>query len=254
MSGKLWIVGLGPGAEDLTTPRAASVLSAATDLVGYATYLNRVPVRPGQRVHASDNREEIVRADMAIDMALSGRQVAVVSGGDPGVFAMAAAIFEALEAREAEDRRLDVEVVPGVSAVLAAAARIGAPCGGDFCVINLSDNLKPFDLIQRRVRVAAEAGFVQAFYNPSSKARPHQLGEVLDMLRAILPGDVPVIFAVAVSRPDEAILRTTIAKADAADADMRTLVIVGTAETRVLARPDKVPWIYTPRAVGRVPA
>jgi precorrin-3B C17-methyltransferase len=254
VSGKLMIVGLGPGAEDLIAPRAKAALAAATDLVGYATYLRRISPAPDQKVHASDNREEIPRADMAIDLALSGRQVAMVSGGDPGVFAMAAAVFEALETRKDSERSLDVEVVPGISAVLAAAARIGAPCGNDFCVINLSDNLKPFDLISRRVRAAAEAGFVMAFYNPLSKARPHQLGEVLDDLRSVLPGDVPVIFASAISRPDETIHRATLADAEATQADMRTLVIVGTAETRMIAREGAAPWIYTPRSVGRLPA
>jgi precorrin-3B C17-methyltransferase len=254
MNGKLWIIGLGPGADDLSTPRAIAALAEATDLVGYATYLKRLSVRSDQKVHASDNREEIVRADMAIDMALSGRHVAVVSGGDPGVFAMAAAVFEALDARAAQDHPLDVEVVPGVSAVLAAAARIGAPCGGDFCVINLSDNLKPFDVILTRVKAAAEAGFVQAYYNPLSKSRPHQLGQVLGCLRDILPDTVPVIFAAAISRSDETIHRTTLAEADSDKADMRTLVIIGTAETRVIARAGAEPWIYTPRSVGRAPA
>lgn len=254
MTGKLFIVGLGPGADDLIPPRAMTALSGASDLVGYEAYLRRVTPSATQRVHASDNREEIPRADMAIDLALSGRQVAMVSGGDPGVFAMAAAVFEALEARDAAERMLDVEVIPGISAVLAAAARIGAPCGNDFCVINLSDNLRPFDVILRRIRAAAEAGFVMAFYNPLSKARPHQLGEVLALLRAMLPGDVPVVFASAISRPDEAIHRTRVDAADPARADMRTLVVVGTRETRTIDRADAAPWIYTPRSVARPPA
>ncbi|MEM8878050.1 MAG: SAM-dependent methyltransferase, partial [Pseudomonadota bacterium] len=147
MTGKLFVVGLGPGADDLIPPRALAALSVADDLVGYEPYLRRISHTPTQRVHASDNREEIPRAEMAIDLALSGRQVAMVSGGDPGVFAMAAAVFEALESRDAAERELPVEVIPGISAVLAAAARIGAPCGNDFCVINLSDNLKPFEII-----------------------------------------------------------------------------------------------------------
>lgn len=254
MTGKLFIVGLGPGADDLIPPRALAALSVADDLVGYEPYLRRVAHTSAQQVHASDNREEIPRADMAIDLALSGRQVAMVSGGDPGVFAMAAAVFEALESRDAAERQLHVEVIPGISAVLAAAARIGAPCGNDFCVINLSDNLKPFEIILRRVRAAAEAGFVMAFYNPLSKARPHQLGEVINALRELLPGDVPVVFATAISRSDETIQRTSIAEADASKADMRTLVIVGTRETRTVNRTGAAPWIYTPRSVGRLPA
>ncbi len=251
MTGRLAIVGLGPGADDLRSPRAAAALEAATDLVGYGPYLDRVSLAPHQRRHASDNREELARADLALDLAQQGRQVAMVSSGDPGVFAMAAAVFEALEQGDAARRATDIEVVPGVSAVLAAAARIGAPCGNDFCVISLSDNLKPWETVLGRVGMAARAGLAMALYNPVSKARPWQLDAILDRLREILPGDVPVVFARAISRADERIDRTTLANASSDQADMRTLVIVGTEESRTIARPDGTAWIYTPRSVGR---
>lgn len=252
MTGSLSIIGLGPGADDLTTPRAMVALASATDLIGYAPYLARVPVREGQQHHASDNREEIDRANHALDLAMDGRKVAIVSSGDAGVFAMAAAVFEALETGDPARLGLDVCVIPGISAVMAAAARIGAPCGNDFCVLSLSDNLKPFETVLDRVTAAARAGFVMAFYNPVSKARPWQLTKVLDRLREILPASVPVIFATAVSRAGERIVQSTLAEAHSDQADMRTLILIGTAETRMIARVGAEPWLYTPRSVGRL--
>ena len=174
MTGRLAVVGLGPGDPRQVTPEAAAELEMATDLVGYATYLARVPERPGQRRHGSDNRVELERARLALDLAAAGRRVAVVSSGDPGVFAMAAAVFEALEAGPAAWRGLDVAVLPGISAMLAAAARLGAPLGHDFCALSLSDNLKPWDVVLRRLRAAAAAGFALALYNPASTARPRR--------------------------------------------------------------------------------
>ncbi len=251
MSGQLAIVGLGPGAKDLVCPRAAAALAAATDLVGYGPYLARVADQPHQRRHGSDNREELSRARLALELAAAGRSVALVSAGDAGVFGMAAAVFEAIDHGESAWRDLDVAVHPGVSAVLAAAARVGAPLGNDFCVISLSDNLKPWSLIAMRLEAAARAGFALALYNPASKARPWQLGEAFRRLLALLPAEVPVVFARAVSGPDERILITTLAEARADQADMRTLVLIGTPETRGIARSEHPPWLYTPRSVGR---
>ena len=248
MTGTLHIVGLGPGADDLVAPRATAALAAATDLVGYAPYLDRVPPRPGQRRHGSDNRVELDRARHALRLATEGAKVAVVSGGDPGVFGMAAAVFEAVEAGDPAWRALPIEVVPGISALLAAAARLGAPLGHDFCAISLSDNLKPWDTVVRRLEAASGAGFVIALYNPLSRARPWQLGEAFAVLRRHLPGSVPVAFAAAVSRGDEQVNLTTLAQADPARADMRTLVLIGTAASRVVARPGATPWFYAPRA------
>jgi precorrin-3B C17-methyltransferase len=246
MTGHLAIVGIGPGSADLLAPRAATALEAATDLVGYFPYLDRLPVRTHQTRHASDNRAELDRARHALDLAGSGRRVAVVSGGDAGVFGMAAAVFEAVEAHPPW-RTLDIEVIPGISALLAAAARLGAPLGHDFCAISLSDNLKPWPVVLSRLRAAAEAGFVIALYNPSSRARPWQLAAAFDALRAVLPLQTPVAFATAISRDDESVGVTTLEAADPTRADMRTLVLVGTAATRRIERPGAFPWLYTPR-------
>ena len=247
----LWVVGLGPGDPRLLTAEAAEALNRADDLVGYGPYLDRVPVRPGQVRYGSDNRAELARARHALELAVSGRRVAVVSGGDPGVFAMAAAVFEAIEAGPQAWRALDVQVVPGISALLAAAARLGAPLGADFCAVSLSDNLKPWPLVLRRLRAAAEAGFVLALYNPASRARPWQLGAALDELRLVLPPHTPVAFATALFRPDERIAIEPLGTADAAQAGMGTLVLVGTADTRRIERPGRErPWLYTPRSVA----
>ena len=247
MTGRLWIVGLGPGAADLQAPRAAAALAAASDLVGYGTYLDRVPSRVDQVRHPSDNREELARARHALALAAAGRSVALVSSGDAGVFAMASAVMEAVETGNAEWRWLDIEVVPGISAMFAAAARIGAPLGHDFCAISLSDNLKPWDVVAHRLSAAASAGFVIALYNPLSRARPWQLGAALDLLRSLLPGSTQIAFATAVSCPDERIDITTLEQADPARADMRTLVLIGSMVTRRIERPDAPPWVYTPR-------
>lgn len=247
MSGRLTIVGLGPGAAAMQTPQATAALAGATDLVGYATYLDRVPHQPGQNRHASDNRVELDRARHALSLAAAGRNVAVVSSGDPGVFAMASAVFEAMDHGDPAWRALDVVVVPGISAMLAAAARLGAPLGHDFCVLSLSDNLKPFEVALARIAAAAAAGFVIALYNAVSRARPWQLGAALDALRPILPAVTPVVLATAVSRADERIEVTTLRDADPARADMRTLVLIGSAATRRIDRDDAPPWLYTPR-------
>ncbi len=252
--GTLTVVGLGPGPADWLLPEAAAALAEATDLVGYLPYVARVPERPGLVRHASDNRVELDRARHAFALALDGRQVAVVSGGDPGVFAMAAAVFEALEADRAF-RDVEVRIVPGLSAMQAAAARLGAPLGHDFCAISLSDNLKPWEVVLRRLTAAAEGDFVLALYNPASKARPQQIGEALEHLRGSKRDDTPVAFARAVGRPDERLHLTTLARADAALVDMSTLVIVGSSETRWVAGQGGRRWMLTPRSYGAaVPA
>jgi len=250
VSGRLAIVGLGPGAPSMQTAQATAALAAATDLVGYAAYLDRVPARPGQVRHASDNRVELDRARHALSLAAGGRDVAVVSSGDPGVFAMASAVFEAVEHGEPAWRTLDIVVVPGLSAGFAAAARLGAPLGHDFCVLSLSDNLKPFDVVLARLVAAASAGFVIALYNAASRARPWQLGAALDALRPILPGTTPVALATAISRADERIDIATLSDVDPARADMRTLVLIGSAATRRIERDGAPPWLYTPRFYG----
>jgi precorrin-3B C17-methyltransferase len=162
---------------------------------------------------------------------------------------MASAVFEAVEAGPAAWRSLEIEVVPGISAMFAAAARLGAPLGHDFCVLSLSDNLKPWPLVLHRLVTAAAAGFVLALYNAASRARPWQLGTALDALRPVLPPETPVAFATAISRPDEKLHITTLAAADPAQADMRTLVLIGSAATRTIERPGARPYLYTPRRV-----
>jgi precorrin-3B C17-methyltransferase len=259
MSGKLTVVGLGPGDRRYVTPQADDALSTAEALYGYGPYLDRVPARAGQSRHPSDNREEGARAATALGRAAQGVDVAVVSGGDPGVFAMAAAICEKIESGPEAWRALDIIFVPGITAMLAVAARIGAPLGHDFCALSLSDNLKPWDLVERRLDAAASAGFVIALYNPLSRARPWQFGSAIERLRRHLPKSTPVAFGRAVGRPDERVSVTTLEAADATPADMTpvdmaTLVIVGSRETRVIARPGRSPLVYTPRAAAEVSA
>jgi precorrin-3B C17-methyltransferase len=254
VSSGLAIIGLGPGDDRYLTREAEEALDAAEALYGYGPYLDRVPAKDGQTRHASDNREEGMRAKAALSHAAQGAQVALVSGGDPGVFAMAASICEEIAAGPEAWRALDVRVVPGITAMLAVAARAGAPLGHDFCAISLSDNLKPWDLVLKRLDAAASAGFVVALYNPVSRARPWQLGDALARLGRHLPDATPVIFGRAVARDEESVVVTSLAEAPGIAADMATLIIVGSAETRVIAREGREPLIYTPRAVAKVMA
>lgn len=247
VNGRLTVIGLGPGSPAQITPQAQAALAEATDLFGYATYLDRVTLAPGQVRHASDNREEIARARAALELATQGRRVAVVSGGDAGVFGMAAAICEAIEDGEPQWRALDIEVVPGVSAMLAVAARVGAPLGHDFCTLSLSDNLKPWETIEKRLEAAAGAGFVIALYNPVSRARPWQLDRAFDLLRGILPATTPVVFGRAAGRPDERMNIVALADARADMADMATCVVIGSPETRIVEREGLAPLVYSPR-------
>ncbi len=244
------MVGLGPGNAAQLTPEAADALTRASVVYGYGPYLDRVPAREGQRREASDNREEIGRARRALQEAATGADVAVVSGGDPGVFAMAAAVCEALEFGPREWRDLDVAVVPGITSMLAVAARIGAPLGHDFCAVSLSNNLKPWSVIERRLTAAATAGFAIALYNPISRARPWQLPRAFELLRASLPTATPVVFGRAVGRADERLLVTTLDAAGGCEADMATCILVGSAETRLVERPGRSALVYTPRALG----
>lgn len=242
MSGWLCIAGLGPSDERLVTPEVSTALAEATDIVGYIPYVARIAPRPGLTLHASDNRVEMDRARAALQMAAAGRRVVVVSSGDPGVFAMAAAVFEALEG-QAHWQTLDIRVLPGITAMLAAAAKAGAPLGHDFCAINLSDNLKPASLVEARVRAAAGADFAMAFYNPRSASRPDTFARILAVLLEMCGPDRLITFARAVSTPEERIATVTLAQARADMADMRTVVIVGNSATRQVGR-----FVYTPRS------
>ncbi len=246
-AGHIAVIGLGPGGAHQVTPEASAAVAAATWFYGYGPYVDRLELRPDQTKVASDNREEISRAQAALEKAAAGERVAVVSGGDPGVFAMAAAVCEAIEAGPAEWRDIEVTIVPGVTAMLAVAARAGAPLGHDFCAISLSDNLKPWETIEKRLDAAASAGFVIALYNPISKARPWQLGKAFELLAKILPATTPVIFGRAAGRHDEKIVATPLGEADANQADMATCVIIGSTETRVIGRGEQPALVYTPR-------
>jgi precorrin-3B C17-methyltransferase len=248
VSGRLAVVGLGPADARWLTPEAAATLAAAHALYGYGPYLDRVPARPGQSRHGSDNREEEARAAAALDRAASGTNVAVVSAGDPGVFAMAAAVCAAIETGPPAWRELDLTIIPGVTAMLAVAARVGAPLGHDFCAISLSDNLKPWELVERRLDAAAGAGFVIALYNPASRARPWQLVAAFERLARHLTAKTPVIFGRSVGQPGEQVEVTTLAAAQNIAADMATLVIIGSPQTRLIARAGRPPLVYTPRS------
>ena len=254
MKGLLTVVGLGPGDPRYLTPAASEALASATDLVGYGPYVDRVPERPGQRRHSSDNRVELDRARFALDLAAKGARVAVVSGGDPGVFAMAAAVFEAVESGDPEWRSLDIRIEPGITAMLAAAARVGAPLGGDFCAMSLSDNLKPWEVVEARLRAALTADFVVALYNPISSARPWQLGAAFKIVSEMRGPDTPVILARAVMRPDERIRILPLSEVEDSMADMSTIVIIGATTTRQIERPGgAAPYVYTPRFYGVLP-
>jgi precorrin-3B C17-methyltransferase len=241
MTGTLAIVGLGPGDRALMTAEASEAVAAATDVLGYTPYCARVPPRPGLTVHPSDNRQAFQSARHALRLAAEGRHAVVVSSGDPGVFAMAAAVFEACE--ELPDcQSLDIRVLPGVTAMLAAAARAGAPLGHDFCAINLSYNLKPWSIVEKRLRLAAEGDFAIALYNPRSASRPDDFGRAMDILTEAGAGARLVVLAHAVTTPEERIDVLPLRDVRPEMADMRTLVIVCNSSARRAGR-----WVYAPR-------
>ncbi|GDY47633.1 precorrin-2 C(20)-methyltransferase [Streptomyces antimycoticus] len=243
--GEVVVVGLGPAGPLWLTPEARAELAAAQDLVGYSTYLDRVPVRPGQRRHASDNKVESVRAEFALDLARRGRRVAVVSSGDPGVFAMATAVLEA--ASEDPYREVPVRIVPGMTAAHAAAARAGAPLGHDYAVISLSDRLKPWEVIAERLRAAAAADLVLALYNPGSRSRVWQVGKARELLLEHRAPDTPVVLGRDIGGPGERVRIVRLADLDPADVDMRTILLVGSSQTRTVRRGDGTEVVWTPR-------
>jgi precorrin-2 C20-methyltransferase / precorrin-3B C17-methyltransferase len=243
--GSLTVVGLGPGGPEWLTPEARAALADADVVVGYTTYLARLAPRRGQRRLESDNGAELARAREALDLAAGGDRVAVVSSGDPGIFAMAAAVFEVAE--DGGHDAIDVRVLAGLSAMQAAAARVGAPLGHDFCVISLSDRLKPADVIERRLEAAGLGDLVVALYNPASRTRRALLGRAREILQGHRTPETPVVVARAVGSPDERVTVTTLGSFDVDDVDMRTLVIVGSSQTRVVRRPGQPAQVYTPR-------
>jgi cobalt-precorrin 5A hydrolase/precorrin-3B C17-methyltransferase len=247
--GRLVVIGLGPGDAGWLSPEAKSELARASDLVGYETYLKMAePLRAGQRRHSFDNREEEKRSRFALDLAAEGKSVAVVSSGDPGIFAMATAILETLHrANEPRWQTIDLRIVPGITAAQGAAARIGAPLGHDFCVISLSDVLKPWETVEARLDHAAAADLVIAMYNPTSRFRPWQLERARDVILKHRQPETPVIMAKSVGLDAEEIRVVTLAALDLAWIDMRTIVIVGSSKTERFARLGGGEWVYTPR-------
>jgi cobalt-precorrin 5A hydrolase / precorrin-3B C17-methyltransferase len=250
--GHLAVVGLGPGAGGWMMPDARKALSAAEDIVGYEPYLRMAaPFRGGQTIHASDNREEMDRARRALSLAAGGRSVAIVSSGDPGIFAMASAVMEALHrSDDPACHGVELVVIPGISAAHAAAARAGAPLGHDFCVLSLSDNLKPWPVIERRIELAAAADLALALYNPISRARPWQLGRAVEIIRGHRAPETPVVLGRNIGRPGETTRVLSLAELSPSDADMRTVVIIGSSTTQVFPRIDGGMWVYAPRWYG----
>ncbi len=247
--GKLWVVGTGPGAAAWLTPEVKAVLENTTDWVGYTTYLNQAePWRRGQQRHDSDNRVELDRARLALNLAAAGRSVAVISSGDPGIYAMAAAVLEAIDRdRNPEWDRVELQICPGVSAMQAAAALVGAPLGHDFCVISLSDILKPWAEIERRLELAAQGDFVIALYNPISSQRTWQLDQAIELLLRHRSADVPVVLAKDVGRSGQRIVTKSLGSLVGSDADMRTAILIGSSKTKTIQQPHQKTWIYTPR-------
>ncbi|MFZ3184274.1 MAG: precorrin-3B C(17)-methyltransferase [Pseudomonas sp.] len=247
--GRLSVVGLGPGAADLMVPAVRQALDQAEDVLGYETYVTMAgPFRPEQLQHNSDNREELQRAAHAFELAAQGRRVVMVSSGDPGVFAMAAAVLEALEASTNVDwHNVELQMLPGVSAALATAAKAGAPLGHDFCMLSLSDNLKPWAMIEKRLEHAGIADLAMAFYNPISKSRPWQLGRALELVRQQRRPETIVVLGRDIGRPAEALSITTLGELTPEQVDMRTLVIIGSSTTRRFPRAEGGDWVYTPR-------
>jgi cobalt-precorrin 5A hydrolase/precorrin-3B C17-methyltransferase len=250
--GRLAVVGLGPGAAELMVPAVKAELARANDVLGYETYVRMAgPFRDDQVLHCTDNREEMQRARHAFELAAQGRSVVVVSSGDPGVFAMAAAVLEALhESTDAAWHRVDLEILPGVSASLATAAQAGAPLGHDFCVLSLSDNLKPWSIIEKRLDLAAQADLALAFYNPISRSRPWQLGQALDIVSRHREPRTPVVLGRDIGRPGQTLRVTTLGELSVDQVDMRTMVLIGSSTTRLIPRVDGSPWVYTPRSYG----
>ncbi|MEA5576060.1 precorrin-3B C(17)-methyltransferase [Anabaena sp. UHCC 0451] len=247
--GKLAIIGTGPGASKWMSPEVKEILSHATDLVGYKTYINLIgALADGKKIHESDNREEETRAKMALDLAAEGKYVAVVSSGDPGIYAMATAVFEVIDRyNQPEWQTIDIQVAPGISAMQATAAAIGAPLGHDFCVISLSDILKPWEIIAQRITNAAQGDFVIAFYNPVSKQRTWQLAEAKNILLQYRKSDTPVILGWNLGRPGQVVKVITLEQLEPIEADMRTLIIVGSSQTRKIETSEKDIRVYTPR-------
>ena len=246
MKGKITIVGLGPGNKSMMTQEVVNIIDNATDIIGYSTYIKRITPKKNLNLYSSDNRDEPQRAKDAINLALNGKNVVVISSGDPGVFAMASVMFETIDNGPNLWNEIDIVVMPGVTAMLAAAAKVGAPLGHDFCAINLSNNLKPWRLIEKRIRLSIECDFVIALYNPRSKSRPNEFRKTLDILRETCEENRYILFAKSVFTKEEKINIVQLKNAKEDMANMQTLVIIGSSLSKIIIR-EKQNFFYTPR-------
>ena len=246
MKGKITIVGLGPGNKSMMTQEVVNIIDNATDIIGYSTYIKRITPKKNLNLYSSDNRDEPKRAKDAINLALNGKNVVVISSGDPGVFAMASVMFETIDNGPNLWNEIDIVVMPGVTAMLAAAAKVGAPLGHDFCAINLSNNLKPWRLIEKRIRLSIECDFVIALYNPRSKSRPNEFRKTLDILRETCEANRYILFAKSVFTKEEKINIVQLKNAKEDMANMQTLVIIGSSFSKIIIR-EKQNFFYTPR-------
>jgi len=246
MKGSITIVGLGPGSDDLVSPEVNKAILSATDIVGYKKYTKRITKRHNLNIHSSDNKYEIYRAKFALDLASTGKKVVIVSSGDPGIFAMSSAFFEYLEKTTRKIDNIEIKVLPGISSMLAASSRIGAPLGHDFCVINLSDNLKSWELLKKRIILTIQGDFVVVLFNPRSKNRPFTLKKTFDLFKNHSECDRYVFFAKSVYKKNEDLKVVKLSKASHEMADMNTLVIIGSSLSKVIKK-NKI-YLYTPRS------
>tara|TARA_B100001057_G_C22785854_1_gene925515 strand:- start:860 stop:1609 length:750 start_codon:yes stop_codon:yes gene_type:complete len=246
MKGRVIIVGLGPGSENLVSEEVKEAILKATDIVGYKKYTERITPRKGLTIHSSDNKFEISRAKLAVNLALDGKKVVIVSSGDPGIFAMSSAFFEYIEETDKNLDNIEIKVMPGISSMLAASSKVGSPLGHDFCVINLSDNLKPWSLLKKRIVSAIKSDFVIVFFNPRSRARPETFKEALDLFKKHSKFDRFILFAKSVYKKNENLKIIRLSEANYKMADMNTLVIIGSTLSKVIKK--KQTFFYTPRS------
>ena len=254
---QLYVVGTGPGDAQLVAPKALSAINASSDLVAYGLYLDLLgDVCDNKQHHDLPLGEEIGRARLALDLAASGKTTALISSGDIGIYAMATLVFELLDqqlqGKEDHPEWLDVEieVIPGISAMQAGASRVGAMLGHDFCTVSLSDLLTPWETIEKRIHSAGSGDFVISFYNPVSKKRDWQLNSARDILLQYRPAETPVLLGRQLTRQDESIRIIRLDELDAKDVDMFTMVSVGNSESKRIVNGSKE-WVYTPRGYSK---
>ncbi len=261
---KLYLVSTGPGDKELIAPMAIKAIQASTDLVAYGLYLELLgDVCHNKEHHDLPLGQEIDRARLALTLAASGKTTALISSGDIGIYAMATLVFELLDkqlhrhdnadesiADHPEWLEVDIEVVPGISAMQAGASRVGAMLGHDFCTISLSDLLTPWQTIEKRLHACGQGDFVVSFYNPRSMKRDWQINTARDVLLQYRPSSTPVLLGRQLSREDESVTITTLGELHSDDVDMFTLVSVGNSESRHIINGEQE-WVYTPRGYSK---